>query len=344
MTAHSDQHPTAAPEPITVPTTLPMHPDGSFTIAQFTDLHLNDGGPTCQQTVALLETVLELEQPDLVILTGDVSAATDTPLNDAAAAWRLALAPIVRRNLNWACVFGNHDDEGDLSRAQLMAFLQQQPGCVAEPGPSHLPGVGNYVIDLISPAAASGVRASASGQRPVRLYFLDSHAYGPRGVSRYDWIKTEQIEWFGAATQAPNNTQEPLNSSTEMKEDGAHEASGLVFFHIPLPEYELAAQAGQYLGNKLEKVCCPGVNSGMFAAMVQSGAVAGVFVGHDHVNDYESTLQGIRLCYGRASGYGSYGHDSMLRGARLIRLRAGEGGFESWLRLADGSVVQQSAA
>ena len=326
------------------PRRLPMRPDGSFTIAQFTDLHLNDGGPTCQQTVALLETVLELEQPDLVILTGDVSAATDTPLNDAAAAWRLALAPIVRRNLNWACVFGNHDDEGDLSRAQLMAFLQQQPGCMAESGPSHLPGVGNYVIDLIQPATETGNRAAKSGQRAARLYFLDSHAYGPRGVSLYDWIKAEQIEWFAAAAQASNNTPETIKTSKGMKAGDAHDASGLVFFHIPLPEYEQAAQAGQYAGNKLEKVSCAAVNSGMFAAMVKSGAVAGVFVGHDHVNDYESTQQDIRLCYGRASGFGSYGHDSMLRGARLIRLRAGQRGFESWLRLADGSVVRQTAS
>ena len=37
-------------------------------------------------------------------------------------------------------------------------------------------------------------------------------------------------------------------------------------------------------------------------------------------------------------------HDSMLRGARLIRLRAGQSGFESWLRLADSSVVRQTAA
>ncbi len=313
--------------------TLPIRPDGSFTIAQFTDLHLNDGGATCQQTVALLETVLALEQPDLVILTGDVCAATENPLQDAAAAWRLALAPIVRRHLNWACVFGNHDDEGDLSRAQLMAFLQQQPGCVAEPGPPDLPGVGNYVIDLIHPATTSGNEAAESGQRMARLYFLDSHAYGPRGVSRYGWMKPEQIEWFTAMAKEATD-----------QENGAQDASGLVFFHIPLPEYELAAQAGQFVGNKLEKVCCPEVNSGLFAAMVKSGAVAGVFVGHDHVNDYEATLQGIRLCYGRASGYGSYGDDSMLRGARLIRLRAGQSGFESWLRLFDGSVVRQTAS
>ena len=303
-----------------------MRSDGSFTIAQFTDLHLNDGGPTCRQTVALLETVLELEQPDLVVLTGDISAATEAPLQDAAAAWQLALEPIIRRGLNWACVFGNHDDEGDLNRAQLMAFLQQQPGCVAKPGPAALPGVGNYVIDLIHPAATSAASATAPEHPPARLYFLDSHAYGPRGVSRYGWISEEQIKWFAGAARE------------------ARDATGLVFFHIPLPEYEQIGQTGNFLGNKLENVCCPSVNSGMFAAMLESGAVAGVFVGHDHVNDYEGTLDGIRLCYGRAGGFGSYGHGSMPRGARMIRLHAGQTGFESWLRLVDGRVIRQSAA
>lgn len=67
-------------------------------------------------------------------------------------------------------------------------------------------------------------------------------------------------------------------------------------------------------------MCCPKINTGLFAAMHLAGNVRGVFAGHDHVNDYEGMLYGVRLCYGRATGYNTYGKDAFQRGARVIRL------------------------
>lgn len=294
---------------------LPFRPDGSFVIVQFTDLHLTDGGSADAKTLALLSKVLEQEKPDLVLLTGDIIAGADTPIPDSAKAWRMAVEPIERLGLPWAAVFGNHDDEGNLSRHQLMQVQQRCAACLSQPGPASLPGVGNYVIDL----------TNAQGQAKARLYLLDSLSYGPKDVSRYAWISTEQIAWFQQQAKA-----------------GAG-LTGLVFFHIPLPEFDQVWQQGGCVGNKLEKVCCPSVNSGMFEAMRASNAVAGVFVGHDHINDYEGTLSGIRLCYGRAGGHGSYGSEQMPRGARIIRLFEHQPGFETWLRLEDGSRVQQTA-
>jgi Calcineurin-like phosphoesterase len=294
---------------------LSFRPDGSFVIVQFTDLHLTDGGPADRKTLALLATVLELEQPDLVILTGDIIAGADTPIPDSAKAWRMAVEPIERLGLPWAAVFGNHDDEGDLSRAELMQVQQGFAGCLSQPGPASLPGVGNYVIDL----------ENAQGDARARLYLLDSLSYGPEGVSRYAWISTEQIAWFQQQAEAGKGL------------------TGLMFFHIPLPEYDLVWQQGACIGNKLEKVCCPSVNSGMFDAIRASRAVAGVFVGHDHINDYEGMLAGVRLCYGRAGGHGSYGSKHMPRGARVIRLFEHQAGFETWLRLEDGASVKHVA-
>lgn len=67
--------------------------------------------------------------------------------------------------------------------------------------------------------------------------------------------------------------------------------------------------------------------------------VRGTFVGHDHINDYWGELHGIRLCYGRATGYNTYGKEGFPRGARIIQLTEGEADFQTWLRLDDGSVV-----
>ena len=71
------------------------------------------------------------------------------------------------------------------------------------------------------------------------------------------------------------------------------------------------------------------------------GDVMGTFVGHEHVNDYEGELHGIRLCYGRSTGYNAYGRKAFLRGARVIQLVKDQREFQTWLRLSDGSQVIQ---
>ena len=91
-------------------------------------------------------------------------------------------------------------------------------------------------------------------------------------------------------------------------------------------------------GIKHEEVCCPKLNSGLFAAMVEMGDVMGTFVGHDHDNDYCGTLHDIRLCFGRVTGYNTYG--SLSRGARVIRLQEGSHSFDTWQRLEGGGILR----
>ena len=56
------------------------------------------------------------------------------------------------------------------------------------------------------------------------------------------------------------------------------------------------------MGRAAEDECPGALNTGMFAAMVETGSVMGVFVGHDHDNDYVVAEKGIALGYGRFSG------------------------------------------
>src|SRR5262245_35510295 len=130
-----------------MPPELRFRADGTFTIVQFTDLHFTATEPMDDQTVALMAQVLAAEQPDLVVLTGDVIDGGRCP--DPAAAWRMAVSPIVAKGLPWAAVFGNHDDEGRLDRIALMALQQSIPGCLSQRGPSPMTGVGNYVLRVL---------------------------------------------------------------------------------------------------------------------------------------------------------------------------------------------------
>lgn len=111
---------------------LRFRADGTFTIVQFTDTHVTATETADEKTVALMAQVLEAEQPDLVVLTGDVIDGSRCP--DPAAAWRLAVSPIVAKGLPWAAVYGNHDDEGRMDRIALLALQQSIPGCLTQRG------------------------------------------------------------------------------------------------------------------------------------------------------------------------------------------------------------------
>ena len=41
--------------------------------------------------------------------------------------------------------------------------------------------------------------------------------------------------------------------------------------------------------------------------LTYSGAIQGVFVGHDHCNDFFVDFEGMLLAYGRKTGVGGYG-------------------------------------
>lgn len=296
---------------------LRFRPDGTFTIVQVTDIHWHNGEPADLRTRALIEAVIDAERPDLVALTGDIVGGYDS--RDPARAYREVVAPLESRELPWAAVFGNHDDEGRLSRLDLLHVQKGHPHCLTERGPLDVTGVGNYVL-RIEGAEDDGLAAA--------LYFLDSGGHESQGIGDYAWIARDQIAWYVETSRA-------LAAEYGRPEQ---RLPALAFFHIPLPEYAEVWEQRVCRGSKGEPVCGPVINSGFFAALVEQGDVMGTFVGHDHLNDFEGELHGIRLAYGRATGYSPYGTEGFERGARVIRLREGERQFETWLRVGEDAV------
>lgn len=295
---------------------LRFREDGTFTIVQFTDLHI--GGDRDNEadlrTLALVRAVLAAENPDLIVYTGDLISSYG--VSDPSASFRRAIAPAVESGLPWTHVFGNHDAEENVTREELMAIAQAHNTCYSQAGPSDLSGVGNYMLTI---------QSMESENSAAVLYFLDSGAMAPESVGGYAWIAADQVHWYKQQSHA-------LRERSEAK------LPGLAFFHIPLPEYNDVWKLGKVSGIKHEEVCCPKLNSGLFAAMVEMGDVMGTFVGHDHDNDYCGTLHDIRLCFGRVTGYNTYG--SLPRGARVIRLQEGRHSFDTWQRLEDGGVLR----
>lgn len=298
--------------------------DGRFKILQVSDTHLATGVGACRdaigpgnhpstnceadvRTLEFVERILDDEKPDLVVLSGDQVEGPAAP-DTQSAIFKFA-APLIERDIPYAAIFGNHDEEGShsLSRKQQMALLQTLPNSISQPGPDDLPGIGNYYIEVM---------AEKSQHSALTIYFLDSHSGSPdeRNFKGYDWIKQSQIDWF--TTTAEGIKKQHAKYS--------HIHMDMAFIHIPLPEIaerDVNKIAG---GEWREPVTAPSYNSHFYDALVQHGIMA-VGFGHDHVNDYcainprpaehvtpkeheghKRSGLGPWMCYAGGSGFGGY--------------------------------------
>ena len=81
------------------------------------------------------------------------------------------------------------------------------------------------------------------------------------------------------------------------------------------------------------------MNTGLFAALLETPTVSWVSVGHNHKNDFYGKYQGgIYLGYGRKSGFGGTSDPKLKIGARVFEVDEGTGEIDTWVRQEDGSV------
>lgn len=302
---------------------LQFDENGEFRILVVADTQ--DTATPQEATLRLLNAELDAADADLVVFTGDQvhgpSVRTEAAMEKALDA---ILAPVAERGIPFAAVFGNHDDEGGVSKETQLAIYQRYPGCLMSAGPDDITGCGNYNLLVWS----------SDGSRPMcNLWFLDSGTYGEKGVSKYARIEQDQIDWYTSTAAA-------------LKEQYGEMLPAYLFQHIIVPEiYDLltevpasekkaegvvkgfSSHSGHYYktgngftaGHLGEAPCPPDIPSGEFAAMRDTGDVVAAFFGHDHKNDFVGTYEGIDLVNTAGTGFYIYG-EREYHGARLVIL------------------------
>ncbi len=283
---------------------LKFNNNKKFKIVQFTDIHWKPGSGNCSKVTNLMTSVLVTEKPDLVILTGDI--VDRKPIKQG---WLEVTKPLIDSKTPWAVTFGNHEEDQDLTRDQIMDILVDLPYNVSQRGPKSISGCSNYILPI---------KSSSHSDDAAIIYLFDSHNDSQIDyISGYDWIKKDQIDWY-------------LKNSKKFFMRSESPIPSLSFFHIPIPEYNSLIQGKNFIGSNSEDVCCPSINSGLFTAFITMQDVMGVFTGHDHNNDFIGCYHNIALAYGRHSGYDAYGDKK--KGARVIVLHEDQFAFDSWIR------------
>ena len=300
---------------------LQFNPNGEFKIVQITDTHYKWGNKNSNLAVECIDSVIKLEKPDLVVITGDL-VYSDSVRSSLPA----LLTCISESQTPFAVVFGNHDNDFDCTLGEMYDIIQAMPYNIQ---PMRL---GDEIPDYELPILSSNGLHTASV-----LYCIDSHDTNKMRCSdkhgkesKYDWIKHDQINWY----RTTSNAYTMANDSMPVP--------SLMFFHIPLYEFKNAVEQKKIKGKNKESVCHPAFNSGMFVTIKEQGDVMGVFCGHDHNNDFAVMYHDVMLAYGRYSGGNTVYNDLGTNGARVIVLKENMRAFETWIRLRTGEILYKT--
>lgn len=289
--------------------------EGKFKILLFGDIHEYHDYKTSlnfKDMQKLMNAALDEFKPDLCVLLGDNCNTEKYEENPEAFKEMVSdlVKPITSRGIPVASVLGNHEHDHGHEDEVVAVYGSIDGVIMRNDTPAEVTGNANFK-ELIY---------SSDGEKPVFcLWFIDSNnCHEDRNVSHYDFVHTDQIEWFEA-------------ESAKLKElNGGKPMPSFVFQHTPVPEeYELLRKAKlwkipvsvkghnshsgtRYVGKKGvegyvgEGPCSPDVNNGQFASWKKVGGVLGAFFGHDHLNDFSGFHDGIFMAQHKTAGFRAY--------------------------------------
>lgn len=310
-----------------------MNKDGRLVIMQVSDPQ--DMKYVRKAMVKMLDKAYDTVKPDLVLFTGDnilgnhlldarfgsrqVAEGKEATLDIMKASLHHICAPLEKRGIPFAMIYGNHDDMNLVTKEEQIEIYKSYSGCLPMNDCSNGVDCDTYNIPVLS----------ADGSKTVfNIWMLDSAWHDKTEDKCYTAIKPEAVEWY-------------KKTSAELKsENGGENVPSLMFMHIPLKETEefvepcspddegarklvldplggykrlKPSMAKGYLG---ECPCVLDDDSGLFEAVVENGDVKAVVFGHDHCNSFEGRYKGVDFIQTACASFRCFGNKC--RGVRIF--------------------------
>lgn len=305
--------------------------DEDLTVLHLTDIHITGGFANKKQDKMAINAVAAMvreEEPDLVIITGDISfAIPNTGTINNRYAHQMFIRLMENLGVYWTVTFGNHDDESfNYHRRQAVADMyadEKLERCLFMQSPNGVSGMGNHVINI----------KNSNGEVTKSLIMIDSRSYIHTGLIggtidallwNYDCVNQDQTDWYESVI----NLYNPQSS--------------LMFFHIPLIEvknayYEYIANGRQNTENvkwhggvdgedHTDEVVFSSQleNQPLFDKVLELGNTKAMFFGHDHLNNFVMDYKGVIFSYGYSIDYSAYSGDlenlGLQRGCTVLTL------------------------
>ena len=224
-----------------------------------------------KDTLKCVKRAIDENPCDLIVFLGDTVHGPDFRFGCGSYEKRQREVYDLTGNTPFATVFGNHDDECKLTKEEILKVVESYPNCVTDGR--------NYVVKM----------------KGETLLFIDSGSYYDGEGSFYDTVKEETVLW-----------------AEEQIKDGE---KAILFQHIIMPDimdYVEKDKAGrdkfkdgvEYTGRIDETPCPPNINTGELETLAPY-LKAAVF-GHDHMNDFELDIMGVRFIQCAGAGFNSY--------------------------------------
>lgn len=289
---------------------------GDFVIMQCADMHMksDDGIQTAKNNVyPYLNHFIDEYAPDLLVLTGDNTSNSGGSLEPM----RELADYLDGFAIPWAPVFGNHehaDFSGSGGVDAMAEIFESADNCLYKANTDIMRysgdgGLinGNYTVSI-----------KENGKLVYTLFMMDS---GPE----YSYFSEEQTDWY-------RETVETISRANYGAFDLATNkvVPSMLFAHLPVPEYEIAAKAilggegygkipDEYgSGENRETAIGQSKNIGFFELMKLYGTT-NMFVGHRHTNSGSLMYENINLTFGVKTGENN-AHDDDSVGATIITI------------------------
>lgn len=295
---------------------LRFNDNGKFRILMLSDMH---SGSDCNpKMIKGIEALVEEAKPDFVMLGGDqclcVAKEKIKPY------FEKIIEPILKRNIPWAAIFGNHDRECGIDIEEEMEIYETIKGFVGEKGPKDLSGTGNYIIPILS---------SKDDSVKYRIWAMDSHRGHESLIDKFHIENASAINLpfspdyiVNQSMPYPDQVVWYYNNSKRFEEEDGKIVPGIMFMHIMLPEYLYVShnpEETNAVGMQRESVQATLFNTGLFSFALERQDIKGFFFGHDHLNTLQGEYCGITMSCDGSIGYNMSTHDDM-RGGRIIDL------------------------
>lgn len=258
--------------------------DGEYKILVLTDIHRKNHGTFAKElginylldgiSEIAIKNLVKKNSPDLILVLGDTVL---TSRNDIETEKFVKMMDSFK--IPWACVFGNHDDEGRADKNKLAEILSDSEYGLFEYGPSDLHGAGNYVLSL-----------EREGQTKYAIFMMDSGS-SHEFEAKTDGINEKQVSWYEWNMQA-------------FKEKSGEYPKNMAMFHIPLQIYT-EFQSDYVMGERKEDSYPGNTDAGLLDSMLNLNGTH-ILAGHDHSNNFIVDYNGMKIGYATKSSYNCY--------------------------------------